>query len=222
VRPIARLRLPLLLAALAIGPGCARDEPAVDAAPAVAGPAARDPGYTRGAPDAVLTVIELSDFGCPACRQFALDSYPALHSRYVETGKVRWRYVPFLAGNFPNADRATMAAECAADQDEALFWVMKVALYETQREWRNAGVGDAPFHELAARAGADPARFHACMESNAAARRIEAGNRMASLGSVTGTPTFLIDGRRALGALSAEQFGGLLDVLLAERGAAPR
>src|SRR5690606_28569884 len=66
-------------------------------------------GYAAGPADAPLTVVEFSDFGCPYCARFALESYPQLEREFVEGGMVRWVYVPFVMGNFPNGDLAARA-----------------------------------------------------------------------------------------------------------------
>src|SRR5437868_15262098 len=59
--------------------------------------AAPDPlaGRIKGSPKAPVTVYEMSDFQCPYCRQFALETVPALDSAYVATGKVRWAFINF-------------------------------------------------------------------------------------------------------------------------------
>lgn len=91
-------------------------------------------GYARGSETAPVTVVEFGDFGCSACRKFALEGYPPLHEEFVATGKVRWIYVPFLLGLFPNAPEAARAAECAAEQDA--FWEIHDLLFERQAEWK--------------------------------------------------------------------------------------
>jgi protein-disulfide isomerase len=218
--PSQRLALALIAPLLAGACGGSDTRPEAfpgdgGAAPAVA---VREPGFTLGAPDAAITVIEFSDFGCGYCRQFALESYPELHRRYIEPGHVRWRYVPFVTGNFPNGEGAALAAECAAEQGDAFFWAIKDSIYTAQREWRVPGAGDAPFLAMAETIGLERGAFESCLASERPRRRVQAGNRLASMGSVTGTPTFYVEGRRVLGAVPAAQFAALLDALLAERG----
>ena len=44
---------------------------------------------------APVTVYEMADFQCPACRQFTLTTFPAIDRDYIQTGKVRWVFVNF-------------------------------------------------------------------------------------------------------------------------------
>jgi hypothetical protein len=75
-------------------------------------------GHDRGTDAAPVRVVEFSDFGCPYCGEFAREVHPALHREYVETGRVRWTYVPVVMGVFRNGGAAALAAECAAEQGE--------------------------------------------------------------------------------------------------------
>jgi protein-disulfide isomerase len=204
----------VLLGALLLACGPAPDGAPGEAPATMSAASFRDPGYTVGAPDARVTVIEFSDFGCPYCRVFALTTYPALYRDYIATGRVRWRYVPFVMGRFPNGERAALAAECAAEPDEAAFWELRTRLYEAQAEWSRSRDADAVLVSLAADVGLDEARFGACLATAAPRARVERSNRMASLGSVSGTPAFFIGPRRVYGALPEEQFRAILDEAL--------
>lgn len=215
-RPGALL-LPLLGALLA----CSGDAPPKDAPEAAlqdatpASGAALVPahgsvealGYTQGSTTAPVTVVEFSDFGCPYCAQFAMEVHPELHREFVETGQVRWRFVPFVLGIFPNGDAAARAAECAGEQDR--FWPMHDLLYQRQREWK----GDASaelFVEYARTVGLDTERFRACVTSEQTAERIERNNQAAERAGVRATPSFLVNGRPVEGALPLEHFRMLL------------
>src|SRR5690606_5236673 len=70
-------------------------------------------GHVYGAETAPVTVYEFSDFGCPFCRMFAITTFPELRRDYVDTGLVRWIYVPIVTGSFRNGDEAARAGECA-------------------------------------------------------------------------------------------------------------
>ncbi len=97
---------------------------------------ATDPlaGRTRGSARAPVTVYEMSDFQCPYCRRFALETFPALDAAYIATGKVRWVFINFpLTSIHPNALAAAELAICAAQQDA--FWRVHDLLYKYQDIW---------------------------------------------------------------------------------------
>jgi protein-disulfide isomerase len=172
------------------------------------------PGYDRGVKHAPVTVLEFADFGCPYCARFAAQTYPRLAVEFVQSGRVRWKYVPFVIGMFPNGGDAARAAECAADQGSAAFSRMHDLLFARQDEWQRAGDPAGAFRSLAGTVGLDVARFASCYASDAPERRIHASNELADAMGVRATPTFFVDGRRVEGALPAAQFRAvLLDAL---------
>lgn len=184
---------------------------ATSLSPAVQEQAARV-GYSRGSQDAPITVIEFSDFGCPFCGMFALETYPDLHREFVETGKVRWHYVPFVMGVFPNGAEAARAAECAAEQGDAAFWAMHDILYARQPEWRANREPAELFGRLASEIEIDADAFATCYRNDSPADRITAANAVARQAGVNATPTFFVNGRRVQGALPLEHFRMILTV----------
>ena len=168
------------------------------------------PGYDRGSVRAAVTVVEFADFGCRYCALFAAEAYPRLAEEFVRTGKVRWRYVPFVLGMFPNGDGAARAAECAAEQGKAAFGAMHDLLYAQQETWTGAGDPTEVFRSYAARARLDGARFANCYASGEPAARIRLSNELADQMGVRATPTFFINGMRLEGALPVERFRAVL------------
>src|SRR5438552_2198548 len=114
---------PVGAAALALLPGPWRTGQDADASTA----------RSLGRSDAPVTVFELGDFQCPACRQFALTTFGAIKEEYVRTGKVRWVFVNFPLPMHQNAVAAAEVAMCAARQGR--FWDMHDALYQRQPAW---------------------------------------------------------------------------------------
>jgi protein-disulfide isomerase len=172
-------------------------------------------GYSRGSDDAPVTVYEFSDFGCYFCGTFAKGTYPALHEEFVATGKVRWTYVPFVTGMFPNGAEAARAAECAAEQE--MFWEMHDLLYDSQNEWKASRSSTPLFNGYAVQLGVDDARFASCYAENRGAPRTAINNRVAGAMRVRATPTFFINGRLVEGAPPEEQFRRLLAALAEAR-----
>ena len=61
---------------------------------------------TKGSATAPVTIYEMSDFQCPWCARFALETLPTLDSEYVRTGKVRLIFVNLPLPSHPNAGPA--------------------------------------------------------------------------------------------------------------------
>ncbi len=163
-------------------------------------------GFDRGRPDAPVLVLEFSDFGCPYCSRFALQTLPQIENEFISKGTVRWKYVPFVMGMFPNGGEAARAAECAADQDRSQFWRMHDKLYGSQREWRGTTDPETLFQSYAESLGLNGKAFAACYGSDKVKARIAANNEMAARLGVQATPTFFVNGVRIQGALPMDQF----------------
>jgi len=77
-----------------------------------------------GAKTAPVTMVEFTDYQCPFCRQFHVQTFAQLKKDFIDTGRVRFfsRDLP-LDSMHPDAMRAAEAARCANDQGE--FWRMR-------------------------------------------------------------------------------------------------
>lgn len=161
-------------------------------------------GYDRGVSTAPVTVIEFGDFGCSACGQFARETMPQIMSEYINRGIVRWKYVPFVLGPFPNGKEATRGGECAAEQSS--FWRWHDAMFARQKEWGLLRDPRQRFIEFAKELGLDPSKFAACYDGTVGRDRTERNGEAADAFMVRGTPTFFVNGARVVGALRIEQF----------------
>ena len=169
-------------------------------------------GYDRGSPIAPVVMIDLSDFACPYCGEFSLTTYPAIEREYVKTGKVFFKYVPFVVGSFPHSAEATRVVECAAD--EGAFWPMVTRIYAGQGQWRKSGDPYAVLSGIAAAAGLDTARIGSCYASRRTdARTAKASSAASDLG-VRVTPSFVVNERPVQGALPIEEFRKVIDAAL--------
>ena len=173
-------------------------------------------GYVIGSPQAPVAVVELGDFGCWACALFHRTTWPIIEREFVQTGRVRWRHVPFLFG-LRHGDDGTKAAECAADQGQ--YWEMHDLLFTRHEEWTKPRNPKDFLHTYAHELGLDAEAFETCYEDDHGKDRTRRATRAADDLDVSGTPTFFINGSLALGALTIEVFRALLED--AERGVTP-
>ena len=169
-------------------------------------------GHDRGNRSAPVVLVDLSDFACPYCGEFSREVYPALDREYVQTGKVLFKYIPFVAGSFPHAAQATRAAECVAEQGK--FWVMVDRLYATQSEWKRGNAVDAQMAALAGTTGADSARYATCYADRHTDRRTALATDLANEIGVRVTPSFLVNGKPVQGALPLAEFRKQIETAL--------
>lgn len=165
-------------------------------------------GYYSGDPAATVHVVEFADFGCSACALFASEAMPRLRNEYIDQGRIRWQFIPFLLGGFRHASEAARAAECAGAQGE--FAAMHDRLFSQQQEWQRSRRPGDLFAEFAGELQVDPDLWQQCYRENGGRSRTTANTRAARRLRVRGTPTFFINGRRVEGALRLELFEQLI------------
>ena len=144
--------------------------------------------------DALVTLVEYGDFECPYCGQ----AEPAVRGLIREYGELRFvfRHLP-LTDVHPHAQLAAEAAEAAHLQGK--FWEMHDALLDHQ------GALNAPdLRRYATELGLDVTRFMADLRRHAGAYRVAEDIDSADLATVSGTPTFFINGNRYYGAFDLE------------------
>jgi protein-disulfide isomerase len=144
--------------------------------------------------DAPVTLVEYGDFECPYCGR----AEPVIRELLRDFGDLRyvWRHLP-LNDVHPHTQMAAEAAEAAAGQ--GAFWEMYDLLLADQSALTE--------EDLVARAqqlGLDADRFSEDLTHHSGAARIAEDVDGADLSSVTGTPTFFINGRHHYGAYDVE------------------
>lgn len=166
-------------------------------------------GLRIGEPGARVTIVEFSDFQCPACRQFAtqLDS---VRARYPRDVAILFRHYP-LEQIHPHAREAALAAECAAAQGH--FTAFHDALFGAQDS-----IGKTPWSEFARRAQvANTAGFAACVTGRTYERRVQEDMQAGRELGVPGTPTVIVNGKKFTGAGDPEALMDLVDDALKTR-----
>ncbi|ORI20601.1 thioredoxin domain-containing protein [Rhodococcus sp. 1168] len=162
-----------------------------------------------GAIDAPVVMVAFSDFRCPFCAQFSLETEPQLVDRYVEDGKLRieWRDLPIFGKQSFDAARA---GRTAAAQEK--FWEFTHAVYADAPATGHADLTIAALESFAQQAGIpDLARFTADATGTEFDAAINADSDKARSLGIPATPAFSVNGDPVLGAQPLSEFVDLID-----------
>jgi len=146
--------------------------------------------HVRGPEKSPVTVVEYGDFECRYCGE----AEPVIRELLADYGDVRyvWRHLP-LNDVHPHAQLAAEGSEAAARQGK--FWEMHDLLLAHQ-----GALNATDLIRYAAELGLNLDKFAADLRRHAGAAKTAADVDSADLSSVSGTPTFFINGRRHHGA----------------------
>ncbi|HEX2142652.1 MAG TPA: thioredoxin domain-containing protein [Candidatus Limnocylindria bacterium] len=166
-------------------------------------PSAADSLAPEGSPrlgSGAVTLVEFSDFQCPACATVS----PVLHQLAAnDEVTLVYRHFP-LESIHANALGAARAA--AAAQRQQAFWPMAEALFARQAEWQALGTAQADtyFVALAGQLGLDQTQWGTDYASDAVRDQVAADARAASELRLRGTPSVFIDGEPHEGPMSLD------------------
>jgi protein-disulfide isomerase len=159
----------------------------------------------RGSSDALVTIVEFSDFQCPFCQRVEA-TLDRVRTEYGRDVRIVWKNNPLPF--HPNARPAAEAAlEARAQQGDAGFWRFHDALYAAQRE----GIGREALERIAHENGLNASRFSSALDHHVHNATIDADAALAHAISSGGTPTFYINGRVLTGAQPFEAFQRAID-----------
>lgn len=141
-------------------------------------------------PSATVTLIEFSDFQCPACGAY----YPVV----TQVLKDFKKDITFVYRNFPltelhpNAQMAAQAAEAAGVQGK--YWEMHDLLFTKQKDWSESTSPRDIFAGYADTLGMNSDQFKKDIDSDVVKKRVTQDITDGQTLGITGTPTFYLDG----------------------------
>ena len=170
-----------------------------------------------GNPDAPITIIEFSDFQCPFCARFHIQTLPTIMEEYIEKGSVKLVFRDFpIQSIHPNAVPASVAAECANEQGK--FKQMHDILFEKQNEWSNLETVYAIelFNQYSEQINLEQEQFSLCLSTAKYVKEIQNDLDDGRTYGVTGTPGFFIGNQQIgfvelKGAQPFESFKNVID-----------
>jgi protein-disulfide isomerase len=158
---------------------------------------------TRGPADALVTLVEFSDFECQYCKRVE-PTLEALLARYPKTLRLVWKDYPL-----PQHKGAQLLANFAADAyrrgSATGFWAVHDGIFAHAEALDDGALG-----ALAGRAGLDGALLLISARAGVHDAAIREDMKLGQRLNVTGTPTFFANGRRIEGALPLPRFDALI------------
>jgi protein-disulfide isomerase len=168
-------------------------------------------GEVRGSASAPVLVEEYGDFQCPHCRDFQRDVVPTI-DQLVDQGKVRFDYHP-IAFIGPESTTAANAATCAGDQGK--FWQYHDALFAAQGPENSGTFSTAELQRIAQQVGVSGDKFNSCLSNGTYKNWISKITDDASRRGVNATPTVLVNGKVAPGAVTPQGLQQAVNAALA-------
>lgn len=165
---------------------------------------------TLGDPNAKVTIIEYASITCPHCATFNEEVFPALKAKYVDTGQVRYVFREFLTPPANVAAAGFLVARCAGK--DKYFNVID-ALFHSQNEM--GGDVRGLLFRIGRSAGMTDDKITTCIQDEKA---LDALNKRVTKAinedKITGTPTFVINGKELVGEQTLAQFDAAIQPLL--------
>ena len=171
---------------------------------------------TQGAPtlgpsEAPVTVVEFSDYECPACRS-THDIVKQVRAAYGD--RVQWIYKEYPLRRHKDAFKAAEASHCAEDQGK--FWEYQEKLFTAP------DLSPDNLVTLAGQLGMSQEKFSQCLQDSRHKPLVEKNVRDAVQAGLDRTPSFMINGIVFAGAPSLDNFRSMIDEELKKAGPQPQ
>jgi protein-disulfide isomerase len=158
--------------------------------------------------NAPVTMVEYSSLTCSHCGDYHVMTFPLLKASYVDTGRMK-----VVFRDFPLNEAAiagSMVARCAGDN----FFAVIDALFKAQSSWAYSSDYKSGIKAVVAPLGMTSSDVEACLASTELRNGVLAiKSTGAATYGINGTPTFLINGRTVVGALSYAEFAAIINGL---------
>jgi protein-disulfide isomerase len=156
---------------------------------------------SKGPADALVTIVEFSDFQCP----FSNRANPTVEQILNTYGRdvravFKQNPLPFHSDAMPAAEAALAAG------NQGKFWEMHDKLFANQRALKRENL-----EKYAAELKLNLAKFKAALDGKVGQAEIQEDQKLARSLGASGTPSFFINGRSLRGAQPFEAFKAVID-----------
>ena len=166
-----------------------------------------DDDHILGDVNAPVTIIEYASLTCGHCAHFHSETLPEVKANWIESGRARLVY-----RHYPLDQLALRGAALANCVEGANFFGFVGVLFQNQEKWAFSQDPLTALQQYAALAGIGAEDFEKCITDEAAITRIlekqTDGRDRYSVGS---TPSFVVNGKLAVGAMTYDEFNTVLE-----------
>jgi len=161
-----------------------------------------------GSPTAPVQLVVFASPSCPHCGHWWNDDLPAIRKAFIDTGKVRLVFREFLTGPVEFAAAAfLLARRVGAPRYFAVLdavFARQTAILQNGELWEGLLAIGKDF-------GLTEAQFTAALQDQQALAALNERVEIAGVrDKVQGTPTFILDGRRVPGEITADSLKAAL------------
>jgi len=168
-----------------------------------------DDDPVQGPKDALVTVVEFSDFQCPFCKRVE-DTIKQVHDKYGNDVRIVWKDLPLPF--HPRAIPASTLARVALKQKgNKGFWDAHHALFDSQPK-----LEDADLEAVAQKLGVNWSNVKTAIDDKKFQAKLDANAELANDLNAKGTPHFFVNGFRLSGAQPFEKFQEVIDAQLSK------
>ena len=170
-----------------------------------------------GQENAPITIAFWSDYQCPVCKQFELNTLPQLLKEYADTGKVKIVFMDLAFLGNDSKDAALYGRSIwKLYPNQYLTW--RTLMYTAQDEEGDKGFGNATTIDAlnATIPGLDANKITADVQANMNGYQaaIDADRLEVQKAGITGTPSFIIGTQLVQGARPYVEFKTAIDAVL--------
>ncbi len=163
---------------------------------------------SEGSATAPVTVEEWMSFTCPHCADFALNTFPQIKAKLIDTGKIRWVF-----REYPRDKTDLAAALIARSLPPSRYEPFIMALFADQRHWAYDPSVDPmdALTQMAGLAGLSRDAVNQALNDDALKNALlQAQTEAEQKYNIDSTPTFIINGKPHAGEMTYDQFAALV------------
>lgn len=150
---------------------------------------------STGSPSAPVTIYEVSDYGCSACKLFNQTYIGQVRSNFIDPGIVRFVKLVSTPLGHDNSNAAE-AVLCANDQGQGSVFHERIFDYMVS----GGAPRDADITTLAESLGLDMTRFDSCRNNRTYRDAVAATTTLVRQVGINSTPSFIVNGEVVVGA----------------------